>query len=72
MLPQAVCGGRVISLQERTQRGHDWKQAVTNDFLKGDSVATIANRCACHKLRVEQVLREAISGLAALKAKEQV
>lgn len=49
----------------------EWKQAVTNDFVRGESVATIAARCACHKLRVEQVLREAIRGLAALRAPQE-
>lgn len=57
-----------LNLRERIEQDHAWKQAVTNDFLKGDDVATIATRCACHKLRVEQVLREAITGLAALTA----
>ena len=52
----------------RTSGQSDWKQAVTNDFLRGESVADISTRCACHRLRVEQVIREAISGLAALKA----
>ena len=57
--------------QTRTEREHAWKQAVTNDFLRGESVSTIAQRCACHKLRVEQVIREAISGLAALKTPQK-
>lgn len=53
-----------------TYRTHEkvnepWKQAVVNDFLRGQSVATIAQQSFCHKLRVEQVLREAIKGLAA-------
>lgn len=46
-----------------------WKQAVVNDFLRGQSVSDIAQQSACHKLRVEQVLREAITGLAKLTAK---
>lgn len=49
------------------QKEHQpWKQAVVNDFLRGASVADIATQSACHKLRVEQVLREAIAGLATL------
>lgn len=52
-------------------RDHDWKQAVTNDFLSGDSIATIANRCVCNKLRVEQVLREAVTGLSAVVVRER-
>lgn len=54
---------------ERTER--DWKQAVTNDFLAGESVQTIADRCFCKRLRVEQVLREAIRGLAALQSSQE-
>lgn len=47
-----------------------WKQAVVNDFLRGEAVTAIAQRSLCHKLRVEQVLREAISGLAAQVTKQ--
>ena len=42
------------------------KQAAVNAFVMGKSIAEIAQDTASHKLRIEQVLREALIGLAAL------
>ena len=43
------------------------KADAVNAFVAGKSISDIAQDTASHRLRVEQVIREAIIGLAALK-----
>ena len=47
------------------------KADAVNAFVAGKSIADIAQDTASHRLRVEQVIREAIIGLAALKVPDQ-
>lgn len=44
------------------------KAAAVNAFVAGKSIADIAHDTANHRLRVEQVIREALVGLASLNA----
>lgn len=60
----------MLNLKRAVDADHGWKQAVTNDFIRGASVTDIATHNACARARVEQVLREAIRGLAVLTQKE--
>lgn len=48
------------------------KVAVVEAFVAGKAITDIAQDTCIHKLRVEQVLREALIGLAALKVPQPV
>lgn len=40
-----------------------WEQSVVTDFVCGKSIADIAVLCCCHRLSVEQAIREAVQQL---------
>lgn len=55
----------MIDTAGRTQQRITWKQTVVDRFLSGQHAGDIANYYGVSRLRVEQAIREAISGLAA-------
>jgi len=55
----------------RTDPNAAWKQRAVDMFVaEGREVSEIAAYYACHKLRVEQAIREALRGMAALVSKQ--